>query len=80
MRWGILIGILIVGAKLYECDANIGQVIVFLIASPWNSFSLTLILIAFIGLPWTLAFTVGHFVSILTANLNIDQSHLYARV
>ena len=28
----------------------------FLIASPWNSFSLTLILISLIGLPWTLAF------------------------
>ncbi len=28
----------------------------FLIASPWNSLSLTLVLIALIGLPWTLAF------------------------
>ncbi len=49
-------GILMVGAKLYERGASIGQVMAFLIASPWNSFSLTLILIAFIGLPWTLAF------------------------
>lgn len=49
-------GILMVGAKLYERGASIGQVIAFLIASPWNSFSLTLILIALIGLPWTLAF------------------------
>ncbi len=49
-------GILMVGAKLYERGASIGQVMAFLIASPWNSFSLTLILIALIGLPWTLAF------------------------
>lgn len=34
-------GILMVGAKLYERGASIGQVMVFLIASPWNSFSLT---------------------------------------
>ena len=31
----------------YERGATIGQVMAFLIASPWNSFSLTLILIAF---------------------------------
>lgn len=49
-------GILMVAAKLYERGASIGQVIAFLVASPWNSFSLTLILVALIGLPWTLAF------------------------
>ena len=49
-------GILMVGAKLYERGASIGQVMAFLIASPWNSFSLTLILVAMIGIPWTLAF------------------------
>ena len=49
-------GILMVGAKLYERGASLGQLMAFLIASPWNSFSLTLILIALIGLPWTLAF------------------------
>ncbi len=49
-------GILMVGAKLYERGASIGQVMAFLIASPWNSFSLTLILIALIGVPWTLTF------------------------
>lgn len=51
-------GILMVGAKLYERGASIGQVMAFLIASPWNSLSLTFILIALIGLPWTLAFIV----------------------
>lgn len=49
-------GILMVGAKLYERGASAGQVIAFLVASPWNSFSLTLVLIALVGLPWTLAF------------------------
>lgn len=49
-------GILMVGAKLYERGASIGQIMAFLIASPWNSFSLTLILISLIGLHWTLAF------------------------
>lgn len=51
-------GILMVGAKLYERGATIGQVMAFLIASPWNSFSLTLILIALIGIYWTLAFII----------------------
>ena len=49
-------GILMVGAKLYERGVSAGQVMAFLVASPWNSFSLTLILIALIGLKWTLIF------------------------
>lgn len=49
-------GILMVGAKLYERGASIAQVITFLIASPWNSISMTFILIALIGLKWTLVF------------------------
>jgi uncharacterized membrane protein YraQ (UPF0718 family) len=49
-------GILAVGAKLYHRGASAGQVMAFLIASPWNSLSLTLILITLIGLAWTLAF------------------------
>lgn len=49
-------GILMVGAKLYQKGASLGQVMAFLIASPWNSFSLTLIMIALIGVSWTLAF------------------------
>jgi uncharacterized membrane protein YraQ (UPF0718 family) len=49
-------GILLVGMKLYERGASLGQVMAFLIASPWNSFSLTLILWALIGLKWTFIF------------------------
>jgi uncharacterized membrane protein YraQ (UPF0718 family) len=49
-------GILAVGMKLYERGASAGQVMAFLLASPWNSFSLTFILIGLIGLSWTLLF------------------------
>lgn len=60
-------GILMVAAKLYERGASIGQTMAFLIASPWNSFSLTLILIALIGLPWAIAFLLlSMLVAILT--------------
>ncbi|MCP5325784.1 MAG: permease [Oceanospirillaceae bacterium] len=49
-------GILMVAMRLYERGASIGQVMAFMIASPWNSFTLTLILIGLIGLKWTLLF------------------------
>ncbi len=52
-------GILMVAAKQYERGASTGQVMAFLVASPWNSFSLTLILIALIGIKWTLIFIVA---------------------
>lgn len=63
-------GILMVGAKLYERGASTGQVMAFLIASPWNSFSLTLILIALIGFGWTAAFIIlSMLVAIITGLL-----------
>ena len=49
-------GILLAGMKLYERGASLGQTMAFLIASPWNSFSLTIVLVSLIGLPWTLTF------------------------
>jgi uncharacterized protein len=49
-------GILLVGMKLYKRGASLGQVMAFLIASPWNSLSLTIILWSLIGFWWTLAF------------------------
>ena len=49
-------GILMVGMKLYERGATIGQTVAFLLASPWNSISLTVILIALIGWWYTLLF------------------------
>jgi uncharacterized membrane protein YraQ (UPF0718 family) len=66
-------GILMVGAKLYERGASIGQIMAFLIASPWNSFSLTLILIALIGLPWTLAFIGLSMLIAIVTGIVFDQ-------
>ncbi len=66
-------GILMVGAKLYERGANIGQVVAFLVASPWNSFSLTLVLIALVGLKWTLAFIILSMVIAIIAGLLFDR-------
>lgn len=65
-------GILMVGTKLYERGASAGQVIAFLLASPWNSFSLTLILIALIGLPWTLGFIVLSMVIAILTGIIFD--------
>ncbi|TNE38593.1 MAG: ATPase [Alphaproteobacteria bacterium] len=65
-------GILMVGAKLYERGASAGQVMAFLIASPWNSFSLTLVLIALIGLKWTLAFIALSMAIAISAGLLFD--------
>jgi uncharacterized protein len=49
-------GILMVGMALYRRGASLGQTLAFLIASPWNSLSLTLILVALIGWKWMLLF------------------------
>lgn len=49
-------GILMVAMKLYQKGASLGQTMAFLVASPWNSLSLTLILFALIGWQWTLTF------------------------
>lgn len=49
-------GILLVGMKFYKRGASIGQTMAFLISSPWNSLSLTIILISLIGLKLTLLF------------------------
>jgi uncharacterized membrane protein YraQ (UPF0718 family) len=66
-------GILMVGAKLYERGVSAGQVIAFLVASPWNSFSLTLILIALIGLKWTLLFIVASMLIAIIAGIIFDK-------
>jgi len=65
-------GILMVAASLYERGASTGQMIAFLVASPWNSFSLTLILIALIGLPWTLLFILLSMVIAIVTGLIFD--------
>lgn len=66
-------GILMVGSKLYERGASIGQVMAFLIASPWNSFSLTLVLFALIGVPWTLLFIACSMAIALSVGVLFDM-------
>lgn len=66
-------GILMVGMQLYQRGASIGQVMAFLIASPWNSLSLTIILIALIGLPWTLVFIAGSVVIAIISGFIFDH-------
>ncbi|CAA0123353.1 Uncharacterised protein [Halioglobus japonicus] len=66
-------GILAVGMKLYERGASAGQVMAFLLASPWNSFSLTLILIGLIGLGWTLLFVLLSLVIGIITGLIFDR-------
>lgn len=65
-------GILLVGMKLYERGASLGQIMAFLIASPWNSFSLTLILWALIGFKLTLAFIVFSMVIAIISGVLFD--------
>lgn len=65
-------GILLIAAKLYERGASIGQVIAFLLASPWNSLSLTFILISLIGLKWTLIYLGLSFVIGIITGLLFD--------
>ncbi len=66
-------GILAVGMKLYERGASVGQVMAFLLASPWNSFSLTLILFGLIGVSWTLLFILLSLVIGIITGLIFDS-------
>lgn len=66
-------GILLIGMKLYERGASLGQVMAFLIASPWNSFSLTLILWALIGFKWTITFLLLSLVIALISGIIFDK-------
>lgn len=60
-------GILMVAMSLYQRGASLGQTLAFLIASPWNSLSLTLILAALIGWGWMALFiALSMVVAILT--------------
>ncbi|GAA6151979.1 permease [Pseudoteredinibacter isoporae] len=65
-------GILMVAMQLYRKGASLGQVMAFLVASPWNSLSLTLILIALIGWQWTLAFIVLSMILAFTTGYLFD--------
>ena len=65
-------GILMVGTKLYQRGASLGQLMAFLIASPWNSLSLTIVLIALIGWGWTLLFIAASMVVGVVSGLLFD--------
>mgnify|MGYP002857708262 FL=1 len=66
-------GILLVAMKLYERGASYGQTLAFLIASPWNSLSLTLVLIALIGMKWTLGFILLSVVVAVVTGLLVEK-------
>lgn len=66
-------GILMIGAKLYERGASLGQVFAFLIASPWNSFSVTLIIWALMGWEWMLIFLIASVLIALLTGLIIEK-------
>lgn len=51
-------GILMIAMRLYQRGASLGQTMAFLIASPWNSLSLTLVLAGLIGFGWMLVFVL----------------------
>ena len=66
-------GILMVGMRLYERGASLGQVMAFLIASPWNSLTLTLILFGLVGVPLTLTFILASAVIALLSGWLFDR-------
>ena len=66
-------GILLVGMKLYERGASLGQTMAFLIASPWNSFSLLFVMIALIGWKWTFTFLALSIVIAIVSGYVFDK-------
>lgn len=66
-------GILMVGISLYKRGASLGQTMAFLIASPWNSLSLSLILAALIGWKWMLFFIFLSMVVALITGWVVDR-------
>lgn len=66
-------GILMVGMGLYKRGTSLGQTVAFLIASPWNSLSLTLILAALIGWKWVGLFILLSMVVAIITGWIIDR-------
>lgn len=62
-------GILMLAMKFYKQGVRTPQVMAFLIASPWNSLSVTVILWSLVGLGWTLAFIALSLVIALVSGL-----------
>jgi uncharacterized membrane protein YraQ (UPF0718 family) len=73
-------GVLMVGAKLYERGASLGQVFAFLIASPWNSLSLTIIIGVLMGWQWMAVFLVASLVIAFATGLVVEALERAGRV
>ncbi|SEK33903.1 hypothetical protein SAMN05421666_1789 [Roseovarius nanhaiticus] len=73
-------GVLMVGAKLYERGASLGQVFAFLIASPWNSLSLTIIIGVLMGWEWMAIFLVASLVIAFATGLAVEALERAGRV
>ena len=73
-------GILMVGAKLYERGASLGQVFAFLIASPWNSLSLTIIIGVMMGWGWMVVFLVASLVIAFATGLVVEAMERAGKV
>lgn len=65
-------GILLVGMKLYQRGLSLGQTMAFLIASPWNSLSLTLVLWGLVGFKWMATFLLLSMLIAIIAGLVFD--------
>lgn len=66
-------GILLVGMKLYQRGLSLGQTMAFLIASPWNSLSLTLVLWSLVGFNWMMSFLLLSMVIAIISGIIFDQ-------
>lgn len=66
-------GILIIAGKLYKKGASLGQTMAFLIASPWNSLSLTLVLWALVGFKWMIAILALSMLIAIVSGFTFEQ-------
>ncbi len=66
-------GVLLVGTKLYGKGASLGQVMAFLIASPWNSLSLTVVLWALMGFKWMMTLLILSMLIALISGMIFDK-------
>lgn len=73
-------GVLMVGAKLYERGASLAQVFAFLIASPWNSLSITIIIGVMMGWGWMLVFIFASLFIAFTTGLIVEALERKGRI
>lgn len=73
-------GVLMIGAKLYERGASLGQVFAFLIASPWNSLSITIIIGLMMGWGWMAVFILASLVIAFATGLLVEKLERGGRV